>query len=240
MLLTSLETHARNWGWELGMTLTELRHRERAALCATLEVTGPDAPTLCSEWSSADIAAHLVASERGWGLPMVMVYGLRRVLPPGVIRRGMQSLRSVGDRQVQQTKRHGWDWLQRRLVAGPPLPYRLASVAPIRFVEEWIHHEDIRRANDLPLRPPSVEVDDALWNAGLFLMSFREFLPEREGLEMVLPDGRSQRLGDDTRVRLEGPPGELLLFLAGRTAAANVSIEGDEETVRTLTGGLAV
>ncbi len=222
------------------MSLTDLRGRERVAICTTLREFGPDAPTLCSQWSAADIAAHLVVSERGWGLPMVIGYGLRRVLPPAVTRRGMQSLRTVGDRQIEQAKRHGWDWLLHRLAAGPPVPYRLASVAPIRLIEEWIHHEDLRRANNLAPRTSSVEVDEALWRAGLLLTGFPEFLPGRDGLEIVLPDGRSHRLGAKTRVRLEGTPGELLLFLAGRTTAANISVDGDDDAIRALAGSLAV
>jgi uncharacterized protein (TIGR03085 family) len=222
------------------MSLTELRRLERASLCQTLREVGPDAPTLCARWSAADVTAHVVASERGWGLPMVVGYGLRRVLPVEVTLRAMDSLRGLSDRQLERTKAHGWDWLLGRLVAGPPVPYRLASVAPIRLIEEWIHHEDVRRANDLALRAPSVDLNEALWQAGMVLTGFPEFLPARAGLEIVLPDGRSHRLGDPTRVRLEGEPGELLLFLAGRTSAAEVSVTGDQAVSRAIHGNLAV
>src|SRR5258708_22606003 len=37
---------------------------ERAALCALLKETGPDAPTLCEGWRTNDLAAHLVLRER--------------------------------------------------------------------------------------------------------------------------------------------------------------------------------
>src|SRR5215468_12485655 len=37
---------------------------ERAALCALLDETGPDAPTLCEGWRTGDLAAHLVLRER--------------------------------------------------------------------------------------------------------------------------------------------------------------------------------
>ena len=36
---------------------------ERLALCALLEKTGPDAPTLCEGWNTGDLAAHLVLRE---------------------------------------------------------------------------------------------------------------------------------------------------------------------------------
>ena len=37
---------------------------ERRALCALLDETGPDAPTLCEGWTTGDLAAHLVLRER--------------------------------------------------------------------------------------------------------------------------------------------------------------------------------
>jgi len=222
------------------MSLTELRRLERVSVCQTLREVGPGAPTLCAQWSAADVAAHVVASERGWGLPMVVGYGLRRVLPVGATLRGMESLRGFSDRQLERAKAHGWDWLLGRLEAGPPVPYRLASVAPIRLIEEWIHHEDVRLANDLARRSPTLDLNEALWQAGLLLTGFPEFLPGRAGVEIVLPDGRSHHLGDPTQVRLQGEPGELLLFLAGRTTAADVSVIGDEAAIRELHRSLAV
>jgi hypothetical protein len=36
---------------------------ERLALCALLDETGPDAPTLCEGWTTGDLAAHLVLRE---------------------------------------------------------------------------------------------------------------------------------------------------------------------------------
>ena len=65
------------------MNLEELRRLERLAVLETLRHVGPEAPTLCAQWSSADLAAHLVASERYGGLPMVGAYKLRSVLPAG-------------------------------------------------------------------------------------------------------------------------------------------------------------
>ena len=38
--------------------------RERAALVATLHEVGPDAPTLCGDWTTRDLAAHLILRER--------------------------------------------------------------------------------------------------------------------------------------------------------------------------------
>ncbi len=40
-----------------------LARDERLALCALLDETGPDAPTLCEGWTTRDLAAHLVLRE---------------------------------------------------------------------------------------------------------------------------------------------------------------------------------
>jgi uncharacterized protein (TIGR03085 family) len=220
--------------------LTELRSLEREVLVETLRAVGPAAPTLCVDWTAIDIAAHLVASEQAAGMPMVPAYLLRRALPGSTVRRGMARLQTLGDHQLERMKRRGWDALLARLAAGPPRPYRLRSVAPIRYIEEWIHHEDVRRANGLGPRMSSAAEDDALWRAGLALTALRELLPGRDHVELILPDGRSHRIGLTSTVQVKGRPGELLLFLAGRTEAAAVEVTGDPEDIRALHGHLTV
>jgi uncharacterized protein (TIGR03083 family) len=42
------------------MDSTSLLRKERQALCDTLTELGPDAPTLCEGWTTADLAAHLM------------------------------------------------------------------------------------------------------------------------------------------------------------------------------------
>ena len=56
--------------------MTSLARRERFSLCDTFARTGPDAPTLCSPWTTADLAAHLVIRDRRPDL------GVGIVLPP--------------------------------------------------------------------------------------------------------------------------------------------------------------
>ena len=146
----------------------------------------------------------------------------------------MRALQRVGDRQLERAKARGWDWLLARLAAGPPPAYRISSIAQIRLVEEWVHHEDVRRGNNLPARVASPDLDEALWQAGLVLSSFDEFTPGREGLLVAMPDGRSHRIGDAVRVRIGGQAGEILLYLAGRTTSAKVTVAGDDEALRAM------
>src|SRR6478735_1546775 len=41
-----------------------LARDERHALVSTMTAVGPDAPTLCGDWTTRDLAAHLVVRER--------------------------------------------------------------------------------------------------------------------------------------------------------------------------------
>ncbi|HEX6394686.1 MAG TPA: maleylpyruvate isomerase family mycothiol-dependent enzyme [Acidimicrobiales bacterium] len=209
------------------MDLNELRRDERIELLRTLGDVGANAPTLCVGWSAADLAAHLVASERYAGVPLAISYPLRGVLPSRVVVAGMRSLQKVSQRQLVRAKAHGWSWLLERLAAGPPATFRWGSIGLVRLVEEWIHHEDIRRANNARTRQPSPDLDEALWEAATLLTGFAEFRPGRDGIEAVLPDGRTRRIGDISRARVEGTPGEILLFVAGRVTVAQVNVTGD-------------
>jgi uncharacterized protein (TIGR03083 family) len=152
----------------------------------------------------------------------------------------MRRLQSLGERQNDRTKQRGWQQSLRRLAAGPPPAFDASSIAPIRFVEEWVHHEDVRRANGHAPRPTN---DEALWSCGQELVRFISYLPGREVVEVVLDDGRRLRIGGDdadVRVTVAGPAGEVLLWLAGRTTAANVTLEGAPDDIALLVRRLDV
>jgi hypothetical protein len=86
----------------------------------------------------------------------------------------------------------------------------------------------------MPARVNSADLDEALWQAGLLLSSFDEFTPGRNGLLVAVADGRSRLIGDTVRVRIDGRAGEILLYLAGRTTAAKVTVTGDDEALRAM------
>ncbi|MEY2425833.1 MAG: hypothetical protein QOI61_1405 [Actinomycetota bacterium] len=152
----------------------------------------------------------------------------------------MRRLQALGEVQNDRTKRRGWEQSLRRLAAGPPPAFEAPRIAPIRFVEEWVHHEDVRRANG---HGPRLTDDDALWACGQELVRFVAYLPGRDVVEAVLDDGRRLRIGGDdadVRVTVAGRAGEVLLWLAGRTGAADVTVEGAPEDVALLVGRLDV
>ena len=108
--------------------------RERHGLCDLLLELGPDAPTLCEGWTTADLAAHLVLREH---------------------------FRRWSDAQRAEEKAKGFPALVARLRAGAPLiPWRLPRIREVfNGLEYFIHHEDVRRANG---REPRAPADDRL------------------------------------------------------------------------------
>jgi uncharacterized protein (TIGR03085 family) len=203
------------------MDPTSLLRRERQALCETLSGLGPDAPTLCQGWTTADLAAHLVVRERE---PLA---ALGIVLPGPFV--------SFNHRRMEAAKARGYDWLVTRLRSGPPRPWRLRPVAAADIVENFVHHEDARRANGLDPRLADPDLDPALWRmvrptGWRQLRRFRGFgvvAGGTNGRDAVLRRGFPE-------VRISGSPGDLLLYLLGRKQAARVELSGSDMAVAAL------
>jgi uncharacterized protein (TIGR03085 family) len=201
---------------------------ERAELLRTLRRWGPDAPTLCEGWPAQRLAAHIVVSEQAAGLPMVVAYPLWRVLPARTGRATQASLIDIGYRQMDKAEARGWDRLLRRLEGGPPRAFGLRLIAELRLVEEFIHHEDVRRGNGESPRRLDERRSDALLCGMLAIARLPVFADARSGIEVELPDGAIHRVGDgEPTVRVRGEVGEVALWVAGRGDAARVEVSGE-------------
>lgn len=200
--------------------------QERLALCDLFEELGADAPTLLEGWTARDLAAHLVQRERD------PIAGPCLVLP-GPFQRFAER------RRAKLAERKEFEWLVSRIRSGPPPGlFRIGWVRSLASVNEFfVHHEDLRRANGFGPRDsltPALEA--ALWRN---VRRGSRFLSRRlrgAGLEIG-------RAGSDERItvrraepaaRLSGPPGELLLYIFGRQAAARVEVNGPAEAVAAL------
>ncbi|MFL6076285.1 MAG: TIGR03085 family metal-binding protein [Mycobacteriales bacterium] len=116
--------------------VTNYSRSERIALADLLEELGPDAPTLCEGWTTADLAAHLVVRERRPDA------GLGIVASP--------LARWTANVQASAKKRYGYQQLTQLVRQGPPLWSPLRPVdALANTVEYFVHHEDVRRATGL-------------------------------------------------------------------------------------------
>src|SRR5450755_2262896 len=131
------------------MSAAEILRAERAAMCDTFEAVGPDAPTLCDGWVTADLAAHLIVREH------------RPDALPGVIIGGPFAAHT--ERLMGQAKAKGYPAMIATLRSGLPLLFRVGPGAFGNVMENWIHHEDVRRANGEGPRPPDPELDAFLW-----------------------------------------------------------------------------
>jgi uncharacterized protein (TIGR03085 family) len=200
--------------------------RERNALADLLLEVGPDAPTLCAEWTTKDLAIHMVLIERR---PDSWV--------GGPVSDKFPRLRRHFDRLVERERTRPWPELVDRLRTGPNHgPFRTHAARNRMFLREYlIHHEDVRRAGGAGPRPGLEELQEAMWNK---LKGFARFLKVEgdAGLEFVHPDGRilTIRKGSPS-AQLVGEPVELLLYLFGRTSVAKVELRGDpvaQEAVR--------
>jgi uncharacterized protein (TIGR03085 family) len=201
------------------MSAAEILRAERAALCDAFAAAGPDAPTLCEGWLTADLAAHLIVREH------------RPDALPGVLLGG--PFAGHTNNLMERSKGKGYDAMIATLRSGPPLPFRVGPGAFFNVMENWIHHEDVRRANGEGPRPPDAEVDKFLWNTlGLSgRLAARKVKPY--GLELDGGDARHRVAGKaEPRVVLRGAPSELVLYLSGRKSAAQVEIDGPEDAVR--------
>jgi len=179
---------------------------ERRLLCDLLVQLGPDAPTLCEGWTTADLAAHLVLREH---------------------------FRTSSAEHIAAERSRGLPVLVARLRAGAPLiPWRLPRLRTLlNGTEYFIHHEDVRRANGNAPRPDVPELDRLSWSVCGFFGRRMARAIAPFGLELVAPDGKQRAFGSGRTAVLKGRPTELVLFLAGRRSAAEVSLEGADDAV---------
>jgi uncharacterized protein (TIGR03085 family) len=206
--------------------MATLSRDERDALADLLTELGPDAPTLCGDWTTRDLAAHLVVRERRPDTT------LGSVLPGlgGWTERARTGLRDGTS----------WEELVGRLRTGAPSWSPMGNAlteSAVNLLEFFVHHEDVRRAQPGwgPRALPSA-LEDRLWG-NLRVIGALATRAWPAGLTVAAPDGRSVRLRRGTpEVTVTGAPSELVLFCTGRQRVARVSADGPEDTVAALHG----
>lgn len=209
---------------------TSLARAERRALCELLTTLGPDAPTLCTGWTARHLAAHLHLRETYPIAAAGIFFGPLH----GANKRRMAKLMAETD----------FDQLVALVARGPRglNPMRLRAVdEALNALEFFVHHEDLRRGGSFPVRPRvlSAETDDFLWDSAIRLGTGR-----LRGLRVgvVLQRVRGGRPTDEqavvatgrTPVTALGEPSELVLWLFGREAAAQVQFTGPAQALARL------
>jgi uncharacterized protein (TIGR03085 family) len=177
--------------------------RERAALVETMRTVGPDAPTLCGDWTTRDLAAHLVVRE---GRPDTA---------PGI---AIPFFAGYTERVRRQAARDDWDQLLTKIASGPPLYSPFKLIDPVANMGEmFIHHEDVRRVQT-GWEPR--KLDDATVKAlsrGLPIMARLTLAKAPARVSLCTPDGKTvATVGNGPELTVTGEPEELLLFISGR------------------------
>jgi uncharacterized protein (TIGR03085 family) len=201
--------------------------RERAALVETMRSVGPDAPTLCGDWTTRDLAAHLVVRE---GRPDTT---------PGI---AIPFLAGYTEKVRRQAAQDDWDKLLSKIASGPPLYSPFKLVDPVANMGEmFIHHEDVRRAQS-GWEPR--QLDDATVKAlgrGLPIMARLTLAKAPARVTLRTPQGKDLvTVGRGPQLTVTGEPQEQLLFISGRDAV-RLEFDGDAplvEAVRASRRGL--
>ena len=200
---------------------------ERLALCALLDETGPDAPTLCEGWTTGDLAAHLVLRERRPDAAAGVLGGPLA----GYTARVQQGIRA----------RTPFDQLVRTIRSGPPLLSVMALPGMderVNAVEYFVHHEDVRRAApDWEPREIGRGESDMLWHRLRMARFMLRHAPVGVELARDDIDAGSYRItarNATPAVTVIGSPAELTLWVMGRRTAARVRMDGTQPAVTRL------
>ena len=198
-----------------------LAQQERGTICDLFVELGPDVPTLCEGWTTADLAAHLVVRER------------RPDTGPGLVWPPLAGYTDKIRRVVRD--RTPWTKLVEKVRQGPPMLLRRVD-GPMNTVEYFIHVEDVRRAQpSWEPRQISEELADALW-ARVGAGGMAKKVP---ATIVITSAGRADKeAGTGPRLVLSSDPGEHMMFGSGRQAAARVEITGNAELAAQLRGAV--
>jgi uncharacterized protein (TIGR03085 family) len=199
--------------------------REREALCELFLEVGPDAPTLCGEWTTRDLAAHLVMRERR---------------PDGAAGIAIKKLAGYGEKVQNSIAATEWTELVDKVRTGPPIwsPMRISAVDELaNTIEFYVHHEDVRRAGaEWTVRELDDELKAALAKtAGRMAKGMTR--SSKIGVVLEPTDGgpvpATPIIANKAvpSVTVRGPIGELVLFAFGRQAKSEVELLGNEDDV---------
>ncbi len=199
--------------------------QERHELADIFEAVGPAAPTLCGDWTTRDLVAHLLVRER-------RLDAAGGILIPALAKRTEAVMAEVAARPFTE--------LVATFRGGAPLwsPLGWPVIGDqANLFEFFVHLEDVRRAQP-DWQPPADDVsrDDALWKSLKFgaRMFFRHS-PVGVTLHSAGRPDIVAKKGDPS-VTLTGLPGEIVLIAFGRPVdLARVVIGGSPADVAAFT-----
>jgi uncharacterized protein (TIGR03085 family) len=198
---------------------------ERSALVESLRAAGAGAPTLIPDWTTSQLAAHLVLRERSFA-------ELAGRVP---VSRFQDFAQRHLDRYVAEQP---YEQVLDAFAAGAPKwsPFAVPQLREaLNLLEYLVHHEDVRRAGAAwqPRDLPDQRVR-AIWGrlrVGARMTMRSVPMP----VKLAWPDHDEVTVGRGTpRVTVAGDPVELAMLAFGRQRVARVRFFGDEGDIGTL------
>ncbi len=202
--------------------MTSFARRERLALCDTALLAGPDAPTLCDPWDVKALVCHLLVRERN------------PVAAAGI---AVSPLSGLTEHAMERLGRTDFGVLVERFRSPWVVPFAVPGVEQVwNTLEFFVHHEDIRRAQDgwAPRGLPESD-EKTLWS---YLKVAGRGLAKPAGVPLRMEWGEQSATlrGGDDPVILRGAPSEIALVLQGRARVAELTYDGPPGAVAHLRG----
>jgi uncharacterized protein (TIGR03085 family) len=204
------------------MSTPSLARRERHALCDLALALGPQAPTLCGDWTVEQLVAHLL---------------VRETRPLGALGILVPALSGITEREMASLARRGLPAMVCSLRDPRLTPFALPPVERLaNTLEYFVHHEDLRRAQP-GWAPRELDQRDqtSLWSAirvagrGLVRPAGVPVVARRSdtGATATLRSGEQP-------VEVTGLPSEIVLLLYGRCENRGLSLDGPKDQVARL------
>jgi uncharacterized protein (TIGR03085 family) len=202
---------------------------ERIDFVTTLRASSPDSPTLCGDWNTAQLCAHLVLRERS----LVELGG--RLPVASLQRRATEAI----DAYVAKLP---YEQLVSQFESGPPAysPWAIPALSNnVNLLEYLVHHEDVRRAAKGGAQPRvlSVARQQAVWSK-LRMAAALTMRQVPQSVRLVWPSHGEvvTRRKAAHQVTVTGDPVELALIAFGRQRVAKVAYDGPADEVAALSG----
>lgn len=202
-------TYSENWA-----------QSERNYLCDLLDEVGPNHPTLCAGWTTADLAAHIVLRERR---------------PDAAIGIVVSAVANHTQTVMDGYKGREWSELVGLIRQGAPR-WNPMSFGPVNLMantlEFFVHVEDVRRCIDgWTERQLPGEYQELLWSR---LRTTAPLLWRKATVAVTLDNGESKILAKKNPlgpgVVVHGEVSELVLKSYGRSAC-HVTVTGDDASI---------
>lgn len=185
---------------------------------------GPDSPTMCGDWTTRDLAAHIVVRDR------------RPDAMPGIL---SPKFAAYTDKvQTKLIESDDFGQLVEKIREGAPYwsPLRIDALDRIANTAEFfVHLEDVRRAQPT-WKPRELDVDLTKDLYAVLKRSAKMMARKAPAGITLAPTGHANLVanGNDPMVVVSGPVGELVLWLYGRQPASQVSYDGAADAVEAL------